>query len=56
MLPLPAFPQVNGEHLYVVVNAGCREKDLEHIGKHLKKAQVRPLSLHSLPPSAPYTS
>ena len=33
--------QVNGEELYIVVNAGCREKDLDHIGKHLKAFQVR---------------
>ena len=35
------FSQVNGEELYIVVNAGCREKDLDHIGKHLKAFQVR---------------
>ena len=34
-------PQVNGEELYIVVNAGCRDKDLEHIGKHLKAFQVQ---------------
>lgn len=27
--------KISGEELYIVVNAGCREKDLEHIGKHL---------------------
>ena len=32
---------MTGEELYIVVNAGCREKDLEHIGKHLKAFQVR---------------
>lgn len=32
--------QVSGEELYIVVNAGCREKDLAHIGKHLKDWQV----------------
>ena len=24
-----------------MVNAGCREKDLDHVGKHLKAFQVR---------------
>ena len=33
--------RVNQEELYVVVNAGCREKDLEHIGKHLKSYQAQ---------------
>ena len=37
--------QVTGEELYIVVNAGCREKDLEHIGKHLKAFQVGCLRL-----------
>lgn len=27
--------KVNDEHLYLVLNAGCREKDLAHIHKHL---------------------
>lgn len=27
--------KVNDEHIYLVVNAGCREKDLAHIEKHL---------------------
>ena len=34
---LPA--QVNGHELYVVVNAGCRDKDLAHINKHLDAAK-----------------
>lgn len=33
-------PQVTSDHIYIVVNAGCREKDLAHIGAHLKAAQV----------------
>lgn len=28
--------KVNDKHLYIVVNAGCRDKDLEHIGKHME--------------------
>jgi aminomethyltransferase len=43
----PNRPQVNGEELYIVVNAGCREKDLDHIGKHLKAFQVRGASVYS---------
>ncbi|GAX85338.1 hypothetical protein CEUSTIGMA_g12755.t1 [Chlamydomonas eustigma] len=31
--------KVNNEQLYIVVNAGCREKDLAHIGNHLKAFQ-----------------
>lgn len=27
------------DHIYLVVNAGCREKDLAHLGKHLKPFQ-----------------
>lgn len=38
--PQPPDPQVNGGEVYLVVNAGCREKDLEHIGKHLAAAKV----------------
>jgi aminomethyltransferase len=33
-------PQVTPNEIYLVVNAGCREKDLAHIGAHLKAAQV----------------
>jgi bacterioferritin-associated ferredoxin len=33
--------QVTDQEIYLVVNAGCREKDLEHIGKHLQAAKVR---------------
>lgn len=33
--------QVNGSEIYLVVNAGCRDKDLEHIGKHLAEAKVQ---------------
>jgi len=33
--------KVNGEELYIVVNAGCREKDLDHVGKHLKAFQTK---------------
>ena len=33
--------QVNDQEAYLVVNAGCREKDLAHIGAHLQKAKVR---------------
>eukprot|EP00271_Cylindrocystis_brebissonii_P010159 TRINITY_DN26263_c0_g1_i1.p1 TRINITY_DN26263_c0_g1~~TRINITY_DN26263_c0_g1_i1.p1 ORF type:complete len:421 (-),score=59.01 TRINITY_DN26263_c0_g1_i1:347-1609(-) len=28
--------KVDDSHIYLVVNAGCREKDLEHIGGHMK--------------------
>lgn len=42
--PLPCClcwcAQVTDKEIYLVVNAGCREKDLEHIGKHLKAAKV----------------
>jgi aminomethyltransferase len=31
---------VSPTELYVVVNAGCRDKDLAHIGKHLEAAKV----------------
>lgn len=33
--------QVKPDEIYLVVNAGCRDKDLEHIGKHLADAKVR---------------
>lgn len=29
------------DEIYLVVNAGCREKDLAHIGKHLDKYKVQ---------------
>lgn len=32
--------KVSPTEIYLVVNAGCREKDLEHIGKHLKAAKA----------------
>ena len=32
--------QVADDEIYLVVNAGCREKDLAHIGKHLDKFKV----------------
>ena len=32
--------QVSPTEVYLVVNAGCREKDLAHIGKHLDKFTV----------------
>lgn len=32
--------KVSKDELYVVVNAGCRDKDLAHIGKHLAAAQA----------------
>ena len=52
-------PQVHDDELYVVINAGCRDKDLAHIGKHLKNWQVHhqarfSLSLHY--PGRYYTS
>jgi hypothetical protein len=31
---------VTPHEVYLVVNAGCRDKDLEHIGKHLAAAKV----------------
>ncbi|DBB11168.1 TPA: hypothetical protein ACH3X3_006622 [Trebouxia sp. C0006] len=31
--------KVDGEDLYVVLNAGCRDKDIEHIQSHIKKFQ-----------------
>ena len=33
--------QVKDDHLYIVVNAGCREKDLAHMGKHLSAFKAR---------------
>lgn len=40
--------KVTDEHIYLVVNAGCRDKDLEHIGKHLEdfKAKGGDVSWH----------
>jgi hypothetical protein len=35
--------QVADDEIYLVVNAGCREKDLAHIGKHLDKFTVSPV-------------
>lgn len=32
--------KVAADELYIVVNAGCREKDLAHIGKHLAAFKV----------------
>jgi len=32
--------QVGDDEIYLVVNAGCREKDLAHIKKHLDKFTV----------------
>ena len=32
--------QVKDGEVYLVVNAGCREKDLEHINKHLAAYKV----------------
>ena len=39
--------QVADDEVYLVVNAGCREKDLAHINKHLEKFGVRTV----MPPS-----
>ena len=44
--------QVADDEIYLVVNAGCREKDLAHLNKHLEKFQVRhttPSKKRSLP-------
>lgn len=40
--------KVTDDHLYIVVNAGCREKDLAHIGQHLAafKAKGRAVDMH----------
>lgn len=41
--------QVKDDEIYLVVNAGCREKDLAHISKHLDKFTVgSPLSAQIL--------
>ncbi len=34
------FFQVKDDEIYLVVNAGCRDKDLAHLGKHLEAAKV----------------
>lgn len=34
--------QVTDDEVYLVVNAGCSEKDLLHINKHLAKYKVHP--------------
>ena len=36
--------QVGDDEIYLVVNAGCREKDLAHIKKHLDKFTVSSLA------------
>lgn len=33
--------KVTDEHIYMVVNAGCRDKDLEHMENHLKPFQQK---------------
>ncbi|KAJ6851331.1 aminomethyltransferase, mitochondrial [Iris pallida] len=33
--------KVGDEHVYLVVNAGCRDKDLDHIGKHMEEFKRR---------------
>jgi len=40
--------KVNANEIYLVVNAGCRDKDLAHIGKHLAaaKAAGKDVSMH----------
>ena len=40
LLSLTCAAQVSPTEVYLVVNAGCREKDLAHIGKHLDKFTV----------------
>ncbi|GFR40816.1 hypothetical protein Agub_g1438, partial [Astrephomene gubernaculifera] len=37
--------KVSEQELYVVVNAGCRDKDLAHIGQHLQAAKSRGLDV-----------
>lgn len=32
--------RVGDDEIYLVVNAGCREKDLAHLGKHLDAYKV----------------
>ncbi|KAK8941666.1 hypothetical protein KSP40_PGU010750 [Platanthera guangdongensis] len=40
--------KVSDDHIYLVVNAGCRDKDLSHIGEHLEafKAKGGDVSWH----------
>lgn len=40
--------KVQNDHIYLVVNAGCRDKDLAHIEKHMKafKAKGGDVSWH----------
>ena len=38
---LARYMQVSGTEVYLVVNAGCREKDLKHINEQLEKYNVR---------------
>ena len=33
--------KVKDDHIYLVVNAGCRDKDLEHIGKHMEAFKAK---------------
>ncbi len=33
--------QVTDDEVYLVVNAGCREKDISHMQKHLDSFSVR---------------
>lgn len=44
-LPPAVVTKVTDSELYIVVNAGCREKDLAHIGKHLDAWKVGTLLL-----------
>ncbi|PNW85588.1 hypothetical protein CHLRE_03g193750v5 [Chlamydomonas reinhardtii] len=37
--------KVNGQHIYTVVNAGCRDKDLAHLSKHLAAAKSKGLDV-----------
>lgn len=34
-----------GDHLFVVVNAGCADKDIAHITKHVKEAQANKMDV-----------
>lgn len=40
--PSAVVTKVTPEELYIVVNAGCRDKDLAHIGQQLEAFKVRP--------------
>jgi glycine cleavage system aminomethyltransferase T len=33
--------KVTDKHIYLVVNAGCRDKDLAHIGAHMEAFQKK---------------